>query len=392
MNAVETQTPFSVRFVVSSNLPGSVVRITADTASLFAEWGIPTTVAYPAVDWWDYKLFELSLTRGAGRARRLLRMAADAAVGLSARKPWCGFKYHKADPRVRAVRYGLTPSAWRCTPQEVIVVHPPYLVPHMLRTIPDPGVKIVSALHMNLEKAVQSQSAATVRWYKHWVARERLVSVPRYTTSQEAKKAAERLGITVRQVIPDGVDLRLFQPPANRPAGQKPVVTLYCVPDLQKGQADGLDAVRLLKASAPGVRFHALGNVTPGNEGLFDRQYGYLHGEAYAAAVRESAILVYPSRFDGFPAPPLQAMASGCALVTTATDGVTDYAVDGRNALVVPPSNPAAMAQAITRLIGDAGLQQRVRAGGIETARRYDVRTTSRQLLEFLQEIYEERN
>ena len=383
---------FGVRFVVSSNSPGSVVRITADTASLFTGWGVSTAVDYPAVDWWDFKLFELARSRGLGRAKQLVRLGGEAAVGLSLPKRWCGFTHHKADPRIRALRYGLSPSARHCSRQEVVVVQPPYLLPHLMRTLPDPGAKLVSALHMNLEKAVRSQAAATARWYQDWVERQRKISIPRYTTSHEAKRAAERLGIQVRRVIPDGVDLSLFHPPQRRPAGEKPVVTLYCTADLQKGQADGLEAVRRLRAEGLDVRFHALGIVTPGNEPLFDHRYGYLHGEAYAAAVRESDLFMYPSRFDGFPAPPLQAMASGCALVTTATDGVTDYAADGLNALVVKPADVAGMSDAVRRLAGDAGLRGRLEQGGLETARRYDVRATSRQLLEFLQEVYEEKN
>jgi len=382
----------NVRFVVSSNLPGSVVRITADTASVFTEWGIPTTVTYPAVDWWDYKIFELSRAQGAQRARRMIRLAGEAALHLPLRKPWCGFKYHKADPRVRTVRYGLSPSASRWTAQEITVVHPPYLVPHLLRTLPDPRVKMVSGLHMNLEQAVQSPSDLVAAWYRHWVARERMICVPRFTSSLQAKEAAERLGIPVRRVIPDGTDLRLFRPPENRPAHKKPVVTLYCSHHPQKGQKDGLEALKQVKASAAEFELHALGEVLPGNEALFDRRHGYLHGEAYAEAIRESDIFIYPSRYDGFPAPPLQAMASGRALVVTAVAGVTDYAVSGQNALVVQPGDVAGLTDAVKRLLEDAGLRHRLESGGVETAQRYDVRTTARQLLEFLREVYEEKN
>jgi len=251
---------------------------------------------------------------------------------------------------------------------------------------------MVSGLHMNLEQAVQSPSDLVAAWYRHWVARERLICVPRFTSSLQAKEAAERLGIRVRRVIPDGTDLRLFRPPENRLARKKPVVTLYCVHHPQKGQADGLEVLRQIKASIPDVQLHALGELFPGNETLFDRCHGYLHGEAYAEAVRESDIFIYSSRYDGFPAPPLQAMASGCALVVTAVAGVTDYAVSGQNALVVQPGDTAGLTEAVKRLIGDAGLRERLKSGGVETAQRYDVRTTARQLLEFLQEIYEEKN
>ncbi len=390
MNVPDAKNNFSVRFVVSSNTPGSVVRITADTANVFTEWGIPTTVMFPAVDWWDYKLFELSRLQGVRRCRQMVRLAGEVAWALSMRRPWCGFKYHRVNPRVQTVRYGLVPSAFSWTAQEITVVHPPYLIPHLLRTIPAPRVKMVSALHMNLEKAIRSSSDMAAVWYQHWVARERLVSVPRYTTSLAAKEAAERLGIRVQRVIPDGVDLHLFRPPANRSAREKPIVTLYCVRHAQKGQKDGLEALRQVKALVPDVRLHALGEVLPEHESLFDHRYGYLHGEAYAEAVRESDIFIYPSRYDGFPAPPLQAMASGCALVTTAVAGVTDYAVPEENAMVVQPGDVGGLRDAVKRLLGDSGLRRHIQSSAVGTAQRFDVRTTSQQLLDFLQEIHEE--
>ena len=383
---------FSVRFIVPANFPGAIVRITADTANVLVDWGIPTTVMFPAVDWWDYKLFEISRLRGLRRVLRILRLAVEAAFRLCVPRPWCGFKYHSVDPRVRSARYGLVPSAARWNEREVTVVHPPYLIPHLLRTIPNSRVKMVSALHMNLEKAIRSSSERAAVWYQHWVARERLLSVPRYTTSEEARAAAERLGIEVRTVIPDGVDLHLFHPPKDRLAGRPPVVTLYCVRHAQKGQADGLEALRQIKAEIPEVRLHALGELLPGHAGLFEREYGYLHGEDYADAVRQSDIFIYPSRYDGFPAPPLQALASGCALVTTAVAGVSDYAVSGENALVVPPGDVAGLKDAVRKLLGDPALRRRLQAAGMETAQKYDVRTTSRQLLEFLREVHEEGN
>ncbi len=383
-------TRFAVRFLLSTNRPGSVVRLTTDTANIFSEWGIPVTVTFPAVEWWDFKMFALSRLRGARRWVQILRLAAEAAWRLMFKTPWCGYRYHRVDPRVRTARYGLTPSAADWTEREITVVHPPYLVPHVLRSIPHPRVKFVSALHMDLQKAVRSSSEEAATWYRHWVARERLVSVPRYTTSVAAKEAAEQLGIRVRKVIPDGVDLTLFHPPVPRPSREGVVVTLYCVHHAQKGQADGLEALRSLKTDFPKVRLCAVGHVLPGHESLFDVRHGYLHQEEYARVIRESDIFVYPSRYDGFPAPPLQAMASGCALVTTAVAGVTDYVVSGENSLVVQPGDVAGLRRSVENLIRDPGLRQRLQAQAVRAAQAFDIRATSRLLLDFLEEVYNE--
>ncbi len=380
--------PLRVRFVLSSNRYSSVTRLTADTANVLTRLGIEVVVSYPAVDYWDYQRFALRRARGMRKLKQLLRMGSDWLREVPFRKEWCAGRFHSLSPSVRTERYGIFPSAAGWTPDEITVVHPPYLLPHVLQTIPHSGIKVVSALHMNLEKAIQSPCPEAAAWYRHWVARERLVSIPRYTTSEQAREAAERLGIAVRCVIPDGVDLSLFRP---SPGANTPLrVTLYCIRHPQKGQASGLEAIRMVRAAAPEVQLCSLGELLPGSEGLFHHRYGYLRGEAYAGALRESGIVVYPSLYDGFPAPPLQAMASGAALVATAVDGVQDYAVDGQNCLLARPGDSSGLAQAVLRLIRDSSVRETVQRNGLETAGRFDVDRTTRRLLEFLREVYGE--
>jgi glycosyltransferase involved in cell wall biosynthesis len=69
----------------------------------------------------------------------------------------------------------------------------------------------------------------------------------------------------------------------------------------------------------------------------------------------------------------VEAMACGCALVTTDNGGSRDYAVDGETALVVPPGDPIALAVAAERLIRDGAIRTRLAASGSELVRsRFD--------------------
>ena len=77
---------------------------------------------------------------------------------------------------------------------------------------------------------------------------------------------------------------------------------------------------------------------------------------------------VFASHREGFGLPPLEAMASGCGVVTTGCGGVSDFALDAENCLVVPHADPEAMAAAVQRLISDAMLRQRLSAEGVRTA------------------------
>jgi Glycosyl transferases group 1 len=66
----------------------------------------------------------------------------------------------------------------------------------------------------------------------------------------------------------------------------------------------------------------------------------------------------------------VEAMACGCALVTTDNGGSRDYAVDGETALVVPPGGPRALADAAERLLQDVTERTRLAAAGAELVRR----------------------
>lgn len=390
LNRRKVHPSFSVRFLLSTNLSSSVTRITADTANAFVKRGIPATVMFPAVDWLDYKLFLISRGGFFNRSKEILRLGLEILTHIPFRRRWCGFKFHEVDPRVRGERFLLIPSAVNWPKGEVVVVHPPYLLPHLLRTIPDGGIKLVVAVHVNLQKAMSSPSPPVSAWYRHWVAQERLVSVVRYTTSEDSRKAAEELGIPIREVIPNGIDLSLFQPARPPATGSPLVVSLYCDPHPQKGRAAGVEALKRLKSRSGLIRLCSIGRVTAEQSRIFDHNYGYLHGQTYAKALQESDIFVYPSLYDGFPAPPLQAMACGAALVTTSVEGVTQYAVDEENCLLSTPGDSQMMSVQILRLTQDQVLRERLRANGVKTAQGYSIERSAALLLEFLQEVYSE--
>ena len=85
-----------------------------------------------------------------------------------------------------------------------------------------------------------------------------------------------------------------------------------------------------------------------------------------AGIYNECAIFLHTSRAEAWPLPPAEAMACGCALVATANDGVTEYAQDGQNALIVPIDDVEAMSNAIVRLVDDRALRLRLASQGLE--------------------------
>jgi glycosyltransferase involved in cell wall biosynthesis len=93
--------------------------------------------------------------------------------------------------------------------------------------------------------------------------------------------------------------------------------------------------------------------------------------ETLAKLYSSSDVFIFTSYKESFGLPPLEAMASGTAVVTTDCGGVRDYAVDGYNSLVVSPGNPEAVANAAIEILGNDNLRDRLIRGGVETARQW---------------------
>jgi glycosyltransferase involved in cell wall biosynthesis len=103
------------------------------------------------------------------------------------------------------------------------------------------------------------------------------------------------------------------------------------------------------------------------------------------AAFRRCLFAVVPSIvLDACPTTVLEAMASGCPVVATATGGIVDMIADGENGLLVPPGDDRRLSAAMDRLLKDAVLRARLAAGAAERVRWF----TASSVVERLEIVY----
>ena len=84
-----------------------------------------------------------------------------------------------------------------------------------------------------------------------------------------------------------------------------------------------------------------------------------------------SHVVVLPSLADGFGYVVGEAMSCGVPVIVTTASGAADIVEDGVNGFIVPPADPAALADRLSRLAADRGLVRRLGAAGRQTASRF---------------------
>ncbi len=99
-----------------------------------------------------------------------------------------------------------------------------------------------------------------------------------------------------------------------------------------------------------------------------------------AAAFSAFDIVVFPSLWEGTPLTAFEALAMGKPIVSTDADGLLDVLVHGRDALVVPKRDAAALAKAIITLIEQPALAVTLAEGARATGARYDINAFVRKM------------
>ena len=80
-------------------------------------------------------------------------------------------------------------------------------------------------------------------------------------------------------------------------------------------------------------------------------------------------------------------MAAGRPLVVSDLPSIREFLRDGENALLVPPGDPEALSGAIARVLGDAGLAERLARSAWDEAPRYSWDARARALLALFEEV-----
>lgn len=165
-----------------------------------------------------------------------------------------------------------------------------------------------------------------------------------------------RYGVPAEQLVhvPMGIDHNLFQ--VTTPLDQRPVhVGLLYNSHMAKGWLPGLRALELVARRHRDLRVTAFGTEQPPDAlppwmtFVYDPPPDVLVRDVY----NQCRIFLQPSLYEGFGFTAVEAMACGCALVSTDNGGSADYALPGQTALLAPPGDAEQLARGVERFLQD---------------------------------------
>lgn len=196
--------------------------------------------------------------------------------------------------------------------------------------------------------------------------------------------AWEKFQENIVGVVSDGVDPKKFYNNEKIFNRKKKILLMYHILE-KKGFSDGLEAYIIAKRKHPEITLTLFGAYKLKNDIGKNIEYFYRPSpEKLRELYSLSDIFLWPSREEGFGLPPLEAMACKCAVVSTDTGAIRDYAVKDETALIVPPRRPDLMAGGIIKLAEDDEKINKISLDGYKKASEFSWEKSTRKLLDIL--------
>ena len=161
------------------------------------------------------------------------------------------------------------------------------------------------------------------------------------------------------RVVPNGLDIKLFQTRPPNPRPRKVVVVANLRPE--KGHEVLIDAAAKILVRFPDATFDIVGGgplLDTLRARCADRQVARAvtfagHQEDVAARLAAADIFTLPSRSEAFPNAVLEAMAAGLPIVASAVGGICELLADNGSGLLVPAGDADALAAGLQALMSD---------------------------------------
>lgn len=328
-------------------------RIVYEYANHLAARGHAVTVAHP----WRTPEIERSLPSASFRLRQRVKIAARRASGARNELSW--------QPLHPAIRFTYPPTLDEAhlPPADALVATAWQTAAAIAPFGERVGEKFYLIQHYETWSGDRAQVDATWRLPLH------KIMIARWLVDLGARMGVDS-GDMVH--IPNALDFATYR--RETPTEGRPLRVAMLCSDLDwKGTPDGVRALELAKREVPTLEARLFG-VGP-RPATAPAWMEYCQDPPLDVLVREiynaSSVYLCPSWAEGWHLPPAEAMACGCALVSTNIGGVLDYAEEGVTALLSPARAPEALAANLLRVLRDDALRLRLASAGYDRIRTF---------------------
>ena len=257
---------------------------------------------------------------------------------------------------------------------DVVHVHEPFAPSTgMFAALRSPA-PVVATFHAYAERSALLTAASPVLRLV-WRRIEVKVAVSRAAASFVSRRCGDGF-----RVVPNGADVGLFMNAiaADRPPGRTMLFVNRL--DRRKGFSVAVRAFAILAKRYPDLRFVVVGDgeqraaVSGLEPDVRDRVelLGTLPHEEVARNHAAADVFVAPATGrESFGIVLVEAMAAGLPVVASAIPGYDEVVRDGVDGVLVPPTDPEALASAVERVLLDPALARRLGEAGRERSKRY---------------------
>jgi len=220
----------------------------------------------------------------------------------------------------------------------------------------------------------------------------------RIAVSRAAKLFVRQYFMAPYRIIPNGVEIRRFDPERVRPLPQytdgRPTILFVGRPEKRKGVGYLIRAYPHVKQSFPDARFVIVG-AGDWEESPYRRYVerhnmrdieivGKVRDEDLPRYYRSADIVCAPAiGGESFGIVLLEAMAAGVPVVASDIEGYSQVLTSGREGLLVPRRDERALADAVCTLLQDRELRAAMGGMGLETSQAYSWERIAYQLLDY---------
>ncbi|UIR30983.1 glycosyltransferase family 4 protein [Priestia flexa] len=134
---------------------------------------------------------------------------------------------------------------------------------------------------------------------------------------------------------------------------------------------------------AGGTDLKVFNQIDINNESI--KQVGYITDEELKALYMNAGCFVFPSIYEGFGLPPLEAMSTGCPVLVSNMGPMPE--VSGEAAIYFNPHNPSELAEKIKYVMNNDSVKQDLKEKGLQQARKFSWQTAANQLIQYTKSL-----